>query len=376
MEKKNDIPVTQSSMPPFEEYVKLIEKLWDTHWLTNMGEYHKKLEIELLQFLDIKNISLFVNGHSALEMIIQAFNFPEGSEVITSPFTFASTTHAIVRNGLIPVFCDINPADCTIDVEKIEKLITNNTVAILPIHVYGNIANVEEIDRIAKKYDLKVIYDAAHAFGETYKGVGVGNFGDASMFSFHATKVFNSIEGGAVCYKEERLGQKLYMLKNFGIQDAEHVVDIGANAKMNEFQAAMGLCNLKYVRKNIEARKKVHDFYVAELEHIRGIEFIKSKEEVESNYSYFPIFINEKEFGMTRNQVHEIFKENGIITRKYFYPITNEFECYKKNKAIKLETTPIAKEMSERVLTIPMYADLQISDLKRVCDVLKECRIR
>ena len=232
-ESLNKINVTRSSMPPFEEYCEAIRPLWDSHWLTNMGEYHQELEHKLSKYLNVPKISLTVNGHMALELAIQAFGFPEGSEVITTPFTFISTTHAIVRNHLQPVFCDVKETDGTIDETKIEELITPKTVAILPVHVYGNICNVEAIDKIAHKYGLKVIYDAAHAFGEIYKGKGVGNFGDVSVFSFHATKVYNTIEGGAVVCKRQEMYDKLYNLKNFGIRGEELVVSIGANAKMN-----------------------------------------------------------------------------------------------------------------------------------------------
>ena len=226
-------------MPSYEEYIQAIKPLWDSHWMTNMGCYHKKLEESLRDFLQVTEISLMVNGHMALEMAIQMMGFPEGSEVITTPFTFISTTHAIVRNHLKPVFCDIKLSDGTIDENKIEDLITENTVAIIPVHVYGNICNIEAIQKIADKYNLKVIYDAAHAFGTKYHGKGIGNYGDASVFSFHATKVFNTIEGGAVSFAEHRYYEKLYNLKNFGIRGEELVADVGANAKMNEFCAIM-----------------------------------------------------------------------------------------------------------------------------------------
>ena len=249
------ILVTQSSMPPYEEYIEAIKPLWESHWLTNMGTYHKELEEELKQYLGVPELSLMVNGHMALEMAIQAFDFPEDSEVITTPFTFVSTTHAIVRNRLKPVFCDVKMSDGTIDETKIEDLITEKTVAIVPVHVYGNVCNVEAIQEIADKYNLKVIYDAAHAFGVKYKGVGIGNYGDASVFSFHATKVFNTIEGGAVAFSDHKIYEKLYNLKNFGIRGEELVVAVGANAKMNEFAAIMGLCNLKYLNHAMEERK-------------------------------------------------------------------------------------------------------------------------
>ena len=229
---ENKILVTRTSMPPYEKYIEKIKPLWDSHWITNMGENHKMLEEELKNYLDVPNLSLMVNGHMSLELVIQAMNFPEGGEVITTPFTFVSTTHAIVRNRLQPVFCDIKLEDYTIDESKIESLITEKTVAIVPVHVYGNICNIEYIEHIAFKYNLKVIYDSAHAFGEKYKGKGIGNFGDASIFSFHATKVYNTIEGGAVTFRNEEISEKLYNLKNFGIRGEELVVSVGANATL------------------------------------------------------------------------------------------------------------------------------------------------
>lgn len=262
----SNILVTRSSMPSFEEYCEEIKEIWDSHWLTNMGVKHKELQKELENYLGIPHVALYTNGHLALENAIAALNLPKGGEVITTPFTFASTTHAIVRNGLIPVFCDIKEDDYTIDTQKLENLITDNTVAIVPVHVYGNICDVEEIDRISKKYGLKVIYDAAHAFAVKYKGESSACFGDASMFSFHATKVFNTIEGGCVCFKDDSWVQLLNDMKNFGIHGPESVQFVGANAKMNEFQATMGICNLKHLNKEIEKRKHVVEHYRSRLE--------------------------------------------------------------------------------------------------------------
>ena len=261
------ILVTRSSMPTMEEYIEEIRPIWESHWLTNMGEKHEAFQLELQKYMGVPNVELLTNGHMALELSLQAMNLQ--GEVITTPFTFASTTHAIVRNGLEPVFCDIDPETYTMDVTRIERLVTDRTCAILPVHVYGNICNMEEIERIAHKYELKVVYDAAHTFGETYKGRGIGNFGDASCFSFHATKVFNTIEGGAVCYRDPEMGRRLYELKNFGIHGPEEVDAVGANAKMNEFCAAMGLCNLRHVDEEIAKRKVVVERY---LEHLEGVE--------------------------------------------------------------------------------------------------------
>lgn len=317
------ILVTQSSMPPYEEYIEAIKPLWESHWLTNMGTYHKELEEELKQYLGVPELSLMVNGHMALEMAIQAFDFPEDSEVITTPFTFVSTTHAIVRNRLKPVFCDVKMSDGTIDETKIEDLITEKTVAIVPVHVYGNVCNVEAIQEIADKYNLKVIYDAAHAFGVKYKGVGIGNYGDASVFSFHATKVFNTIEGGAVAFSDHKIYEKLYNLKNFGIRGEELVVAVGANAKMNEFAAIMGLCNLKYLNHAMEERKMKDAYYREKLRQIQGIQFFEDDLEIEKNHAYFPIIVSD-DYSMTRDELYDRLKENNVFSRKYFYPLTSD----------------------------------------------------
>lgn len=366
MRKKNKILVTRSSMPTLDEYIEEIKPIWDSHWMTNMGVYHEKLKDELIKYLEVENISLFVNGHMALELTLQAMNL--SGEVITTPFTFASTTHAIVRNGLTPVFCDINFEDYTLDATKLESLITDKTSAIVPVHVYGNICNIEEIDRIAKKYDLKVIYDAAHAFGEKYKGKSVGTFGDASMFSFHATKVFNTIEGGAVSFSSESLGKELYKLKNFGIQSEDIVDGVGSNAKMNEFQAAMGICNLRHLEEEINKRKKVVERYVNNLSGIDGIKIVKENKDVKSNYSYFPVVFNEKVFGSSRNEVCKKLKENNIFARKYFYPLTNTFDCFHGKFDVNL--TPVALHIAKRVLTLPLYADLSQEDVDRICEII------
>ncbi len=363
----NRILVTQTSMPPFEEYIDEIKDIWDSHWLTNMGPKHNRLESELKEYLSVDHLSLFINGHHALELCLQAMNL--SGEVITTPFTFASTTHAIVRNHLEPVFCDIDPVTCCMDVTKIEALITDKTSAIIPVHVYGNVCNIEEIERIAKKYGLKVIYDAAHTFGVRYKGKGIGDFGDASMFSFHATKVYNTIEGGAVCYHDEELGHELYKLRDFGIKDEEIVDGIGSNGKMNEFVAAMGLCNLRHIDAEIAKRKKVAECYMDNLSGVSGIQLPPIQEEVQPNYSYFPIIIDEKMFGATRNEVFAHLAENNIHARKYFYPLTSAFDCFHGKYDIHL--TPIAVHISKRVLTIPMFADLPLEDVERICQIIK-----
>jgi len=368
-DKMNNIYVTKSSMPTYEEYCDEIKAMWTTRWLTNMGEKHKQLQAELMDYLGVEALDLFTNGHMALELSLQALNLQ--GEVITTPFTFASTTHAIVRNGLEPIFCDISKDDFTIDVSKIEELITEKTSAILPVHVYGNVCNVEEIERIAKKHGLKVIYDAAHAFGETYKGKGIGTYGDVSCFSFHATKVFHTIEGGAACFRDEEFGLDLYRLKNFGIRGPEVVDGVGANAKMNEFCAAMGICNLRHIEEQIECRKKVVERYRSHLERIPGLRLNPKQKDVKRNYSYFPV-VFEEEFGVGRDIVFERLAENGIGARKYFYPLTNTFDCF--NGKYDVSKTPVAEYVSKRVLTLPLYADLEMETVDRICEIVLKCR--
>ena len=368
---ENKVLVTRSSMPTLEEYIEEIRPIWDSHWLTNMGPKHQELKAKLQQYLRVENVELLTNGHMALELTLQAMNLQ--GEVITTPFTFASTTHAIVRNGLEPVFCDVDPATYTMDVTKIEKLITDRTCAIMPVHVYGNVCNIEEIDSIAHKYGLKVVYDAAHTFGETYKGQGIGSFGDASCFSFHATKVFNTIEGGAVCYHDAELGARLYELKNFGIHGPEAVEAVGANAKMNEFCAAMGICNLRHVDGEIAKRKAVVERYRDRLSNVPGIQLNAEQSEVKSNYAYFPVVFDEKIFGATRNEVFDVLAEQGVCARKYFYPLTNTFACF--HNKYNADDTPVARRIAERVLTLPLYADLALNDVDRICDAILKTKV-
>lgn len=362
------ILVTRSSMPPYEEYIEAIKPLWDSRWLTNMGKYHQELEEKLADYLDVPEISLTVNGHMALELAIQSFDFPVGAEVITTPFTFISTTHAIVRNKLQPVFCDVKEEDGTIDESKIEDLITEKTVAILPVHVYGNVCNVEAIQEIADKYNLKVIYDAAHAFGEKYLDRGIGNYGDVSIFSFHATKVFNTIEGGAVVCKSHERYERLRDLKNFGIRGEELVVSVGANAKMNEFAAIMGLCNLKHIDEAIEARRNICDYYHEELEKIDGIEFYKQRENATRNYGYFPIKISGK-YPLTRDELYQKLKNENIYTRKYFYPLTADQACFKnryKDKALYN-----ARLLSNKSMVLPLYEGLDMESQNRILNAMR-----
>ncbi len=366
MKDTESIYVTRSSMPSLEEYVEEIRDIFDSHKLTNMGPKHRELQKQLEGYLNVPHAELLVNGHMALEMTLQAFDLK--GEVITTPFTFASTTHAIVRNGLTPVFCDIDPKDHTLDVTKIEALINDRTCAILPVHVYGNMCNVYEIERIAGKHGLRVIYDAAHAFGETLDGKGAGSFGDASIFSFHATKVFNTIEGGCVTSSDESLMKRLYELKNFGIKNAETVTAVGANAKMNEFAAAMGICNLRHVDGDIEKRSLVSGRYLERLDGAKGLQLPISQSGVKSNHSYFPVTVDPEEAGCTRDDIFDALAASDIHARKYFYPLTNAFDCFRGQ--YDPNDTPVAKRVSEQVITLPIYPDLPLNEVDRICDVI------
>ena len=360
------INVTRSSMPPFEEYCEEIRELWDSHWLTNMGSKHQQLERELKRFLGCEEIALFTNGHLALENVIEAFRLQ--GEIITTPFTFASTTHAIVRCGCTPVFCDIDPRTYTMDPEKLEALITEKTVAILPVHVYGNLCDVDRIGEIAARHGLPVIYDAAHSFGVFRNGVSSACFGDAAMFSFHATKVFNTVEGGAVCCRSAEIQRRLCDLKNFGIHDEETVAYVGGNAKMNEFCAAMGLCNLRHLQEEIEKRRLVAQRYDERLGGIPGLQLNAHPAEIQPNFAYYPVVFDG--FRLNRDEVFARLAENGIIPRKYFYPLTSAFACYAGKAGFDPTKTPVAAHVAERVLTLPMYADLPIETVDRICDLI------
>ena len=356
-------------MPPYEEYIEAIKPLWESRWLTNMGAYHQQLEEKLADYLGVLQVSLLVNGHTALEMTLQAFDLPKGSEVITTPFTFISTTHAIVRNGLVPVFCDIKESDGTIDEEKIEELITPNTSAIVPVHVYGNLCDNDRIMQIAQKHGLKVIYDAAHAFGVRCANEGVTNWGDASILSFHATKVFHTVEGGAVVCKNKQLYDKLHDLKDFGILDEERITGVGANGKMNELCAIMGLCNLEHIAGAIEDRKRVHKRYAEKLTGVPGIRILSTpeNEEIVKNYAYFPILVGE-DYPIDRDELHKRLADNNIMTRKYFYPLTSECECYRDSSY--RGDTPVARKVASQVLTLPIYEGLEDKDIDRVTEII------
>ncbi len=362
------IYVTRPFIPSFDEYAAMLKVLWENKILTNMGILHNELQKKLGDLFNVPYVSLMVNGHMALEIAIQSMKFPRGSEIITSPYTFVSTTNAIVRSGCKPVFCDIKYDDYTIDETKIEKYITKKTAAILPVHVYGNICNVNGIKKIAEAYGLKVIYDAAHAFGEYWEGKSSASFGDISIMSFHATKVFNTIEGGAVFTESEEINSRIRDLRNFGFRDEELVVDIGTNAKMNEFSSAMGLCNLKYLDFIMGERKKKADYYSSKLKHISVIKIPEYKSDIKYNYGYYPILFKTDNGFEIREDLYAYLKNFNIYTRKYFYPITADQECY--GNIYKDADLKTARYVSQRILLLPLYVELENTSIDKICDLI------
>lgn len=360
------INVTRSSMPSFEEYISEIKPLWESRWLSNRGFIHRKFEEQLCAYLGVRRVSLFANGHVGLEVPISAFDLR--GEVITTPFTHCSTTHSIVRNGLTPVFCDVNERDFTLDADQIEKYVTDRTSAVVATHVYGLVCDVQRIREIADKYGLRVIYDAAHAFGVKKDGVGIGNFGDMAMFSCHATKVFHTIEGGVTVVNDEKVYEKLDMLTNFGFSSHENVRYVSTNARMNEFEAAMGVCNLNHIEEEIARRKRAADRYEERLSGIRGIRLIPPQPGITRNYSYFPVFFDG--YRENRNEIQAKLEKENIYARKYFYPLTPELDCYAGAYGAAVNRTPVAKKAAEQVLTLPIYSDLTADDVDRICDTI------
>lgn len=360
------INVTEAAMPPYAEYCDEIKELWESRWLTHSGVKHQQLEKELGCFLDVPSVQLFSNGHMALELAIKALNLT--GEIITTPFTFASTTQAILRNGLTPVFCDIEDKQYTMDPHKIEALITEKTNAIMPVHVYGNVCDYKSIKKVADKYGLKIIYDAAHAFGETVDGVNVSNLGDMSMFSFHATKVFNTVEGGALTFFEKKYDKELRALRQFGMYGKEDAEMVGTNAKMTEFHAAMGICNLRHVDEYIEKRKLCVERYRERLSGIKGITLCPVQENVKSNYAYFPIVFDKEKLSQSRDEIADKLAAENVFARKYFYPLTSDFSTVRKN--FNVNETPVAKSIADNILTLPLYADLSVKEVDRICDIV------
>lgn len=362
------INVTKSSMPSIDEYVEELRPVWESRWLSNRGEASKKFEAGLKEYLGVEQVYCFANGHVALEVAIDGLLFAKGSEVITTPYTHVSTTHSIVRNDLTPVFVDVEPDTYTINPDLIESAITEKTVAIVATHVYGFPCRVERIEEIAKRHNLYVIYDAAHAFGVTYKGVGIGNYGDMAMFSTHATKVFHTIEGGIVTYKDKDNEKFRPMRKivNFGFTSQEDIDYIGTNARMNEFEAVMGIVNLRHIDEEIAKRRIVAERYWQRLDGVEGIKLIKPDDDTVWNYAYFPVIFDG--YRLDRNQIQRKLGEHEVYARKYFFPITNEAACYKE--AYANANVPVAKHAADCVLTLPMYADLTVEEVDKICDVI------
>lgn len=362
------INVTRSSMPSLEEYIEEIKPIWESRWLSNRGAASIKFEEMLKEYLDVEQVYCFANGHVALEVAIDGLYLPKGGEVITTPYTHVSTTHSIVRNGLTPVFVDVEPKTFTIDPEKIEAAITDKTVAIIATHVYGFMCDVERIQKIADAHNLVVVYDAAHSFGVKYKGKGAGNYGDMAMFSTHATKVFHTIEGGLITYKSKDEERFLPMRKivNFGFTSPEDIDYIGTNARMNEFEAVMGICNLRHIDEAIARRKAAGDRYWECLDGVEGIYCPKPNADTVWNYAYFPVIFDG--FKLNRNQIQARLAEFDIGARKYFYPLTNEARCYIDQYGN--ADVPIAKKAADTVLTLPLYEELSIEDVDRICDII------
>ncbi|MDE6659994.1 MAG: DegT/DnrJ/EryC1/StrS family aminotransferase [Eubacterium sp.] len=359
------INVTSPSMAPYEEYIEEIKDIWENKWLTNNGPKHQTLENEIEKFLDVDAACLVTNGHLALEIALKAMGLTKG-EVITTPFTFSSTTLSIINCGLTPVFCDIDENTFCIDTNKIEELITDKTVAIVPVHVYGTPCDVDEIERIAKKYNIKILYDAAHAFGVKINGNGIAQYGDMSTFSFHSTKVFNTVEGGCIICKPEQKSD-IYKIKSFGMNKDEDASYIGTNAKMSEFHAAMGLCNLRHTEEEKAKRRAAYERYDNHLQNVKGLKVLKHSDNVEKNYAYYPVVFTEI-FSKTREEVLEQLAAENIFARKYFYPLTSELTAVKEK--FEIGNTPIAKDIANRVICLPLYSDLAVEDVDRICRII------
>ncbi|MGB4414205.1 MAG: DegT/DnrJ/EryC1/StrS family aminotransferase [Paludibacter sp.] len=362
------ITVTQPCLPPLEEFIPYLEQIWENKWLTNNGPLHQELEKELAEYLGVKYISLFSNGTLALITALQALNIT--GEVITTPFSFVATTHSLWWNKITPVFVDIEPDYLNLDPAKIEAAITDKTTAIMPVHVYGNPCHVDEIQRIADKHGLKVIYDAAHAFGVKKEETSILNYGDLSVLSFHATKVYSTIEGGAIICHTSEMKHHIDNLKNFGFRGELVVEEPGINAKLNEVQAAYGLLQLKYIDGFIERRKEITNHYRSLLKNVNGIRFMEDMIDVSHGYSYFPILVDEKEYGITRDALYEKLKENNIFTRRYFYPLISSFEPYRELSSAMAANLPIATKAADEVLCLPIYVELQDKDVQFIVKLI------
>lgn len=371
--KENKINVTQPSLPPLDEFIPYLEKIWNSKWLTNNGKFHQQFEKELVDFLGVKHVCLFANGTLALIIALKALNIT--GEVITTPFSFIATTHAIYWNNLTPVFCDIDEQTLNIDPDKIEQLITDKTTAIMPVHVYGHPCNNDKIQAIAKKHNLKVIYDAAHAFNVKHNDNSILNWGDLSILSFHATKVFNTFEGGAIVCHNEAMKNCIDYMKNFGFAGETSIVTPGINAKMNEIQAAIGLLQLKYIQQNIKKREEIAKYYRNNLKDIEVVQFFNDFKKVNHNYSYFPILIDEDKFGKSRDDVYELLKKHNIYSRRYFYPLITKFAPYNLLTSARSVQLPVAEKIAEQVLCLPIFSEMSLITLKKVCELISSISV-
>lgn len=364
------IPVTSPLLPDLDEFHGMLKEIWKSKWITNNGNFHKQLEKELAEYLKVPYLSLFTNGTLPLITALQALHIT--GEVITTPYSFVATTHALWWNGIKPVFVDIDLATGNMDPEKIEAAITPRTTAIMPVHVYGKPCNTEAIQEIADKYGLKIIYDAAHAFGVEVNGKSLLNAGDMSTLSFHATKVYNTIEGGALVMHDEKMKKRIDYLKNFGFADEITVVGPGINSKMDEIRAAYGLLNLRQVDAAIEARHQVAVKYRKELRNVEGISFFDDMAGVKHNYSYFPIFVEAKKYGMTRDKLYSKMKEQNVLGRRYFYPLISTFSTYRGLDSAGPSNLPNAHKMANSVICLPMYHNLKESEIERVINIIRK----
>lgn len=363
------ITVTTPLLPDLEEFYNMLKEVWASKWITNNGSFHQRLERELADYLKVPYLSLFTNGTLPLITALQALRIT--GEVITTPYSFVATTHSLWWNGIKPVFVDIDPSNCGIDPNKIEAAITPKTTAIMPVHCYGKPCDIKGIQEIADKYGLKVIYDAAHAFGVEINGESILNAGDISTLSFHATKVYNTIEGGAMVVKDEQTKKRIDYLKNFGFANETTVVAPGINSKMDEVRAAYGILNLRQVDKAIAARQKVAQTYRKELRNVEGISFFDDMPGVRHNYSYFPIFVDKEKFGKSRDQLYQKLKSNNILARRYFYPLISDFSTYRGLPSATRENLPEAYKIADSVLCLPMHHELKGNDLERIINIIR-----
>ena len=364
MDKTKTITVTSPLIPPLDEFIPYLEKIWESKWITNNGQFHRQLEEALADYLGVKYVSLFTNGTLPLITALQSMHIT--GEVITTPYSFVATTHSLWWNGIKPVFVDIDPETCNLDPDKIEAAITDKTTAIMPVHCYGIPCDTEKIQAIADKHGLKVIYDAAHTFGVRVNGESILKAGDMSTLSFHATKVYTTVEGGALICHDAETKKHIDFLKNFGFNGETEVVAPGINSKMDEIRSAYGLLNLKQVDAAIEARHKVADYYRSALRTVKGVRVVEDMPGVRHNYAYFPIFINAAEYGMTRDELYFKMRDDNVLGRRYFYPLISTFDTYKGLESSNPANLPVATRIADEVICLPMYYGLTEEDLERV----------